>query len=220
MSHAPTALFLRRAVTHLLDYGIDQFLDLGSGIPTAGNTHEVAQRRNPVARVVYVDIDSLAVARSTALLADNPHAAALQADARRPMAILADPITRRLIDLDRPVGVLLLTLLHFVTADDEAYGLVETLRAALPSGSYLAISHATYEGAPPDTLAQIERLYAGTTNPGKARSRAEIARFFDGLVLVEPGLVPIPRWRPDDPDDPFSDDPGRALGLVGVARKP
>jgi len=212
--------FLRRAVTFLLDRGIDQFLDLGSGIPTAGNTHEVAQRRDPAARILYVDVDPLAVAHSAALLADNPYAAALRADARDPTAILDHPTTRRLLDRDRPVGVLLLTLLHFVPDDGEAYGLVATLRAALPPGSYLALSHANYEAVAPAILAQLKQLYGGTSNPAKERSRAAIANFFAGLELAEPGLVYAPRWHPDDPDDPFLDRPGRSLSLVGVARKP
>lgn len=212
--------FLRRAVTFLADRGIDQFIDLGSGIPTAGNTHEVAQRRDPAARVLYVDSDPIAVAHSAALLADNPRAAALRADARDPAAILAHPTTRRLLDRDRPIGVLLLTLLHFVPDDGEAYGLVATLRAALPPGSYLALSHANYEAVAPEILAQCERLYAGTSNPARARTRTEIANFFAGLELAEPGLVYAPQWYPDDPDDPFLDQPGRSLSLVGVARKP
>lgn len=211
--------FLRRAVTFLLDRGIDQFLDLGSGIPTAGNTHEIARRRDPAARVLYVDSDPIAVAQSTALLADNPHAAALRADARDPAAILAHPTTRRLLDRDRPIGVLLLTVLHFITDDAEAETTVRTLRAALAPGSYLALSHANYEEVPPPILAQCERLYAGTSNPARARTRAEIAPFFTGLELAEPGLVYAPRWHPDDPDDPFLDEPGRSLSLVGVARK-
>jgi len=212
--------FLRRAVTFLADRGIDQFLDLGSGIPTAGNTHEVAQRRDPAARVLYVDSDPVAVGHGAALLANNPGAAALRADARDPAAILAHPTTRRLLDCDRPLGVLLLTLLHFVPDDGEAYGLVATLRDALPPGSYLALSHANYEGAAPEVLAQMERLYAGSSNPGKARTRADIARFFAGLALDAPGLVYAPEWHPDDPHGPFADDPARSLVLVGVARKP
>lgn len=212
--------FLRRAVTYLLEQGIDQFLDLGSGIPTVGNTHEVAGRLNPAARVVYVDRDPLAVAHSAALLGDHPHAAAVQADVRRPDLILADPATRHLLDLDRPVGVLLLAVLHFVTDDAEAHGLVATLRAALAPGSCLAISHATYEGAPPAIPAQMARFYAGTANPGKVRTRAEIARFFAGLELAEPGLVPTPLWRPEAGDLTFRDEPTRSLGLVGVGRKP
>lgn len=212
--------FLRRSVTYLVGQGIVQFLDLGSGIPTVGNVHEVAQRHSPDVRVLYVDLDPLAVAHSTALLGDNPRAAALQADARRPATILADPLARRLIDFDRPVGVLLLALLHFVTDDDEAYELVRVLRDALPSGSYLAISHATYEDAPREVLARVERLYVGTTNPARARSRAEIARFFAGLELVEPGLAPVPLWRPDEDDRLFRDEPARSLGLAGVGYKP
>jgi len=212
--------FLRRAVTFLADRGVDQFIDLGSGIPTAGNTHEVAQRRDPAARILYVDSDPIAVAHSAALLADNPRAAALRADARDPAAILAHPTTRRLLDRDRPIGVLLLTLLHFVPDDGEAYGLVATLRAALPPGSYLALSHANYEAVAAAILAQLKQLYGGTSNPAKERSRAEIANFFVGLELAEPGLVYAPQWYSDDPDDPFLDQPGRSLSLVGVARKP
>lgn len=212
--------FLRRAVTYLLEQGIEQFLDLGSGIPTVGNTHEIAQRIKPTARVLYVDNDPLAILHSEALLANNPYAAALQADARDPAAILAHPTTQRLLDLNQPVGVLLLALLHFVTDDTAAYGLVETLRAALPPGSYLAISHATYDGVPAEVIERVEQLYARTANPGKARTGAAIARFFAGLTFVEPGLVPISRWRPDDPHDPFQDEPTRVLGLAGVGRKP
>ena len=211
--------FLRRAVTFLLDRGIDQFLDLGSGIPTAGNVHEVAQRRDPAARVLYVDVDPLAVAHGAALLAGNPSAAALRADARDPAAILAHPTARRVIDPARPVAALLLTLLHFVPDDDEAYALVRALRDALPAGSYLAVSHLTHEGAPPDVIAQVERLYGGTANPVRARTAAAIARFFEGWELVVPGLVPLPLWHQDDPHAPFLDDPPRSLGLVGVARK-
>lgn len=212
--------FLRRAVTFLADRGVDRFLDLGSGIPTAGNTHDVAQRRDPAARVLYVDVDPLAVAHSAALLADNPQAAALRADARDIAAILAHPATRRLLDRDRPVGALLLTLLHFIPDDDEAYALVRALRDALPPGSYLVISHFTHEGAPLDVIAQVERLYGGTATPVRARTAAAIARFFDGWTLVAPGLVPLPLWHQDDPDAPFLDDPARSLGLVGVARTP
>lgn len=212
--------FLRRAVTWLLDQGVAQFLDLGSGIPTVGNTHEVARRRNPAARVVYVDIDPIAVAHSAVLLGDDPRAAALQADVRDPAAILAHPTTRRLLDFDRPIGVLLLALLHFVRDDEEAGAIVRTLREVLPAGSYLALSHATYEGVPPEVMAQIERLYAGTTTPGKARTAAAIARFFAGWELVEPGLVPVPWWRPDERDHLFRDAPARSLILAGVGRKP
>lgn len=212
--------FLRRAITHLIERGVTQFLDLGSGIPTAGNTHEVAQRHDPAARVLYVDSDPVAVGHGAALLADNPHAAALRADARDPAAILAHPTTRHLLDLDRPVGVLLLTVLHFITDDEEAEATVRTLRAALAPGSYLALSHGNYEEAPPAILAQLKRLYGGTSNPAQERSRAAIAGFFAGLELAEPGLVYAPDWHPDDPDDPFRDAPGRSLSLVGVARKP
>jgi hypothetical protein len=212
--------FLRRAVTFLLEQGVDQFLDLGSGIPTVGNVHEVAQRANPAARVVYVDLDPVAVLHSEALLRDNPNAAVIRADVRDPTPILAHPTARRLLDPGRPLAILLVALLHFVTDDAEAERLVGTLREALPPGGFLALSHGTHEGAPPEAIARAERLYAGTSNPAKARSRAEVARFFAGLELVEPGLVHAPVWRPDDPDDPLRDDPTRSLILAGVGRKP
>ncbi len=179
--------FLRRAVQFLVAQGIDQFLDLGSGIPTAGNVHEIAQGLNPAARVVYVDIDPVAVAHSRAILRDNPHAAALLADARQPGAILAHPETRRLLDPGRPLAVLLVALLHFVPDDDQALGLVRELRDALAPGSYLAVSHASYEGMPRELIEQGERLYARTPTPVRSRSRAQIAEFFAGLDPVTDG---------------------------------
>jgi len=116
--------------------------------------------------------------------------------------------------------VLLLTVLHFIPDDAEAEATVRSLRVALAPGSYLAISHANYEAVPAAILAQCERLYAGTSNPARARTRTAIAAFFSGLELAEPGLVYAPRWHPDDPNDPFLDEPGRSLSLVGVARQP
>lgn len=211
--------FLRRAVRFLVAQGVDQFLDLGSGIPTAGNVHEVAQARNPAARVVYVDIDPVAVAHSEAILEDNPNATAIQADARQPEAILAHPEVRRLLDLDQPLAVLLVALLHFVTDDRQAYDLVRALREALAPGGYLVISHASYEHLPREMIARGERLYAQTPTPLKSRSRAAIARFFDGVDLVDPGLVYAPLWRPARADDLFLDQPARSNSLVGVGRK-
>ncbi len=212
--------FLRRAVTYLGEQGITQFLDIGAGIPTGGAVHTVAQRANPAARVVYVDLDPIAVHHAWAMLRDNPHATAIQEDARQPEAILAHPEVRRLLDLDRPLGVLLVALLHFVPDDDEAEQAVRTLREAAAPGSYLALSHGTDEGMPPDIRPQLTRRYTGTANPARSRSRAAIARFFADWELVAPGLVYTPQWRPDDPDDPFRDDPARSLGFAGVGRKP
>jgi len=212
--------FLRRVVNFLAEQGIDQFLDIGSGIPTVGNVHEVAQRANPAARVVYVDIDPVAVAHSKAILKDNPNATAIQADARQPERILGHPEVQQLLDFDRPVAVLLLLLLHAIPDDEEAYSLVRTLRDALVPGSYIAISHGTRDDAPPGVLDQLNKLTKATPTPTKDRSWAEILHFFEGLELVEPGLVRLPLWRPEGPDDIFLDQPERVLVFGGVGHKP
>ncbi len=211
---------LRRVVTFLAEQGIDQFLDIGSGIPTVGNVHEVAQRSNPAARVVYVDNDPVAVEHSRAILTDNPRATVVEAEARLPERIVAHPDVRRLLDFDRPVAVLVLALLHFIPDDAEAGHVVHTLRDALAPGSYLAISHATHGHLPGEMTAQVEQLYTRFTAGGKYRPPAAIARFFDGLTLIEPGLVYAPLWRPETPDDPFLDRPEESVNLVGVGRVP
>jgi len=217
-AHANRA-FLRRAVAYLVAQGIEQFLDIGSGIPTAGNVHEIAQRANPAARVVYVDSDPVAVRHSEAILAGNPHAGVIQADARYPEQILDHAETRRRLDFSRPVGVLLVAILHFVPDDTEAYRSVRVLRDAAVAGSYVVISHATNENLPREVVDQAEKLYARSTNPAKARRRAEIERFFDGLEMVEPGLVYVPLWRPESPDDLLLDQPERSLIIGGVGYK-
>jgi SAM-dependent methyltransferase len=212
--------FLRRAVRFLVAQGVDQFLDLGSGIPTVGNVHEIAQAANPAARVVYVDTDPVAVAHSEAILRGNPRAAVLQADARRPAAILAHPTVRGMLDPGRPTAVLLVAMLHFVTDDDEAAGLVATIRDALPPGGYLVLTHGATDAAPREAMERVVRRYDATTNPTRLRSRAEVAAYFAGLSLVEPGLVLVPRWRPDGPDDLLLDDPVRANNWGGVGVRP
>jgi hypothetical protein len=210
--------FLRRAVTYLVGQGIDQLLDIGSGIPTVGNVHEVAQRGNPDARVVYVDIDPIAVAHSRAILQNTANVATLQADLRNPSGILADPQVRALLDFDRPIAVFVVAVLHFVPDDAQAASSIRALRDALAPGSYLAISHASYEGEP-DKSREHEALYARTPNPLKTRSHAEILQFFGDFQLVEPGQVWLPLWRPERDDDLFLDQPQRCSGFSGVARK-
>ncbi len=200
--------FLRRVVRFL-----------GAGIPTVGNTHEVAGAADPAARVAYVDIDPVAVTQAQTILGDHPRAVALAADGREPAAILAHPAVRSLLDFDRPVAVLLLAFLHLLPDDAEACRVVAAFVAALPPGGYLAIAHATVEGAPPGTIAQIERLYAGTTTPATFRPRAAIAAFFAGLELEAPGLVHAPLWHPEAADDVLLDAPARSLNLVGLGRK-
>lgn len=218
-THACRA-FLRRVVRFLVGQGIDQFLDLGSGIPTVGNVHEVAQEANPAARIVYVDIDPVAVAHSKAMLKDNPNATAIQADVRWPEEILNHAEVKGLLDFSQPVALLLLLILHAIPNDEEAYSTVGTLRDALAPGSYMAISHGTRDNAPSGVIEQMERLSAATSTPSKYRSQVYVQQFFQGLELVEPGLVYLPLWRPEGPDDVFLDEPERTLAFGGVGRKP
>jgi SAM-dependent methyltransferase len=210
--------FLYRAVRFMLDAGVRQFLDIGSGIPTVGNVHEIAQKVTADARVVYVDIDSVAVAHSQQILAGNDLATAIQEDVRHPEAILAHPRTQELLRFDQPVGLLLVALLHYVPDDADPYAIVARLVAALGPGSYVAISHGTADHGPAE-LGDVQRLSRQTATPTTARPRAAVERFFTGLELVEPGLVWAPQWRPDSPDD-MAEHPERSSNYVGVGRKP
>ena len=209
--------FLHRAVEFMLDAGVRQFLDIGSGIPTVGNVHEIAQRRVPEARVVYIDIDPVAVAHAGEILRDNRFAAAVQADMRFPEAILGHPNVRRLLDPEQPVGLLLVSMLHFVPGDD-AYPAVEQLVAGLPAGSYIAISHGVSEtpaDAAGDGVADLYRRTDVSTATG--RNRSEILRFFGDAAPVPPGLVWVHEW----PDGPQGDgDPGDMAVVAAVGRKP
>ncbi|MFI7608085.1 SAM-dependent methyltransferase [Micromonospora sp. NPDC049366] len=216
--------FLRRAVRHLAESGVRQFLDIGSGIPTEGNVHEIVQQVAPDARVVYVDLDPVAVAESLELLDGNAHADAIRGDLRDPQSILSHPQVRALIDFDRPVALILAAVLHFVPDDEVAYDAVGRLRAALAPGSYLVMSHATADEGerPQDDLDVAHEIYRQrTATPLGLRSRSQLERFFAGLDLVEPGLVWLPQWRPA-PDDPqyFTADPKQSSGLAAVGRVP
>ncbi|MGH3588931.1 MAG: SAM-dependent methyltransferase [Pseudonocardia sp.] len=211
--------FLRRAVRFLAGAGITQFLDLGSGIPTVGNVHEIARQANPAARVVYVDVDPIAVTHSRAILADDPQTTAIHGDIRDVDAVLSAPGTRRLLDLDRPVAVLLLGVLHFVPDSDDPAGIVGRLRDAIGPGSYLALVNVTHEDQPPEVI-EAQKLAGRTGTPIHLRSRAELLAQFAGLSLVEPGLVHLPLWRPDAPLDRDAR-PERFGALAGVgARDP
>ncbi|MEV0714066.1 SAM-dependent methyltransferase [Asanoa sp. NPDC050611] len=216
--------FLRRAARYVAEAGVSQFLDIGSGIPTEGNVHEVVQDVTPGARVVYVDIDPVAVSESLDLLKGNDDATAIRADLREPQSILDHPEVRRALDFDQPVGLLLCAVLHFVPDDDLATGLVRTFVSALPPGSHLVLSHGSVDGMP-ERAAQLEDakdLYKrDTASQLFPRPRDQVARFFDGLELVEPGVVWVPRWRPEpgDPTD-FADNPTQSASVGGVARLP
>ncbi len=209
--------FLRRAVRFCIDVGIRQFLDIGSGIPTLGNVHEVAQRAAPDARVVYMDIDPVAVAHSQAILARTERATVIQGDLRRPERILAHPEVRGLLDLSRPIALLTVAVLHFIHDRDDPVGLLTRLRDAVAPGSFLVLSHATDENRPEDA-AKIVELYQNTTNPLRMRDRAEVAELFIGWDLVEPGLVWAPLWRPESPAD-VGEHPELAGIYAGVGYK-
>jgi hypothetical protein len=211
--------FLLRAVRFMLGQGVDQFLDIGSGIPTVGNVHEFAQRINPAARVVYVDIDPVAVAHSRAMLNGVANAVAVQGDARRADEVVGQPEIRRVLDWTRPIGVLAIALFHFVPDEAEVLASLGVLRGALPDGSYVALTHATADELDPSVAAQAEQLYQRATAPFRFRTRDQIAGLFDGLDLVEPGMVYAPLWRPESADELLVDQPARSLAYAGVGRK-
>jgi hypothetical protein len=210
--------FLGQVVRFLSQAGIRQFLDIGSGIPTQGNVHEVAQQADPGARVAYADIDPVAVAHSKAILAGNDNATVVKGDLREPKAILAEPAIRQLIDFAQPVGLLLVSVLPFVADSDDPWRQVATLRDALAPGSYLALCHGTEEGNPARMSALGKVYTSSVAAPAGGRSRADIQRFFDGFELVEPGLVYISQWRPAAPAAELDAD-SHVWGLVGVGRK-
>ncbi|MFA7767551.1 SAM-dependent methyltransferase [Streptomyces sp. NPDC048723] len=217
--------FMRRAVRHAVAEGVTQFLDIGSGIPTFGNVHEIAQAASPQARVVYVDHDPVAVAHSRAVLAGDDHSGIVAADLRKPKEILAAPEVGRLLDLGRPVALLLVAVLHFLEDTDDPYAAVAELRDALAPGSLLILTHASYEGIPltQEAAAGTVGVYRDMRNPLVMRTREQIGGFFDGFEMLEPGLVSMPDWRPDRPDDgedgETPEDPYAFSGFGGVGRK-
>ena len=211
--------FLGRAVRFMAAEGIRQFLDIGSGIPTEGNVHEIAQQAVLGARVAYVDNDPVAVAHALAMLDGKVDAGIAEADLREPRQILADHEVRRHIDLARPAGLLLSMVLHFISDDEDPWRVVATLRDALAPGSYLVLAHLTNESRPAVAQAAETVYNRSVSTDIHMRSRADILRFFDGFDLVEPGLVYMTQWRPDSPAD-VPDDPGQFWVLVGVGRKP
>jgi hypothetical protein len=185
---------LGRAVRYMSGKGIDQFLDLGSGLPTAQNTHEIAQAANPGARVMYVDNDPIVVVHGRALLAENPQTAVVTADVRRPDTVLTSAEVTSFLDFTRPIGLILNAVIHHVNDDEDPHGIVGKFKAALPSGSYLQLTH--FSNATPEATA-LERVLMEAIGSGRMRSRQEFTSFFDGLELVGPGVVYLPEWRPD-----------------------
>ena len=214
--------FLQRAVTFLSAQGVDQFLDLGAGIPTGGNTHDIALSLNPEARTVYVDVDPVAVAHSTVILQDVPNAIVVHADLRDPEAILTRSEVPAYLDLSRPVGVIMLAVLHFVTPEEDAPGLVAAYREGTSAGSYLVISHGTADYVPAQKARSAEHVYERASHRLVFRSRAEVRELLGGYELEEPGLVDIIDWRPElstgDPDPIGGGDVARYSGYVAVGR--
>ncbi|RKT82277.1 S-adenosyl methyltransferase [Saccharopolyspora antimicrobica] len=209
--------FLRRTVEFLLARGVRQFLDLGSGIPTIGHLHEVARRRTRDFRVLYVDNEPLTVAHSKPLLADEPRADILQADCREPEAIFRSPEARELLDLRRPVGLLMTSVLHFIPDSDDPLGLVETYQDALVPGSHLVISHVTGTNAP-EAVRVLADFYAETSDPLHPRETSWIDKLFGDFEILPPGTTNLADWRPD-PGRPTSASDRYRLLYGGVARK-
>jgi SAM-dependent methyltransferase len=207
--------FMRRAVRYCVAVGIDQFLDVGSGIPTAGNVHEVAQAEDPTARVVYVDVDPVAVAHARAMLVGDTRTGVVHADFLDVDAVLEDPMTRAVLDLDRPVALLAVALLHFVGDERRPGEALARYRDALAPGSHLVLSHASADDVPAPTDDHVA-LYRRTTTPMSMRPGDEVARFFAGFTLLEPGVTRIPLWRPDGPAPEGAE---RFPGYAGVGRR-
>jgi hypothetical protein len=214
--------FLRRAVRYLAESGVRQFLDIGSGLPTEGNVHEIAQSVIPDARVVYVDIDPDAVTESLTILDGNPHATAVVGNLLHPDAILDNPQVRGVLDFDQPIALLIVAVAHFIDDDADPFTAVARLRSALPAGSYLVFSHLSNEGQDfKDGDVQVDATYRQRVGSAvKMRNRQEITRFFEGLDLVEPGLVWAAEWHPDPADTLTFDDPRHSMSLVGIGRVP
>jgi S-adenosyl methyltransferase len=212
--------FLGRAVKYLVgEAGISQFLDLGTGLPSANNVHEVAQAINPEARVVYADNDPIVLAHARALLASGPRGvtAYLDADIRDPGTILANPVVRDTLDFGMPIALMLVAVLHFLPDEDDPRQIVQTLVDALPSGSYLVASHATAEHNP-EGLSGAGRAYSQGGMRGAIRNSDEFGELaFAGLQLVDPGVVLVSEWRPEEPIRPM---PSEVNTYGGVARKP
>ncbi|HEX7302685.1 SAM-dependent methyltransferase [Lentzea sp.] len=207
--------FLRRAVLFMMDNGIRQFLDLGSGIPTVGNVHEIARKADPSARVVYVDFEEVAVAHSQLILEGDPLAAIVQEDMTRPGVVLEAVRATGLLDFTRPVGVLTVGVFHFVPDEADPASIVAAYRDAVPDGSYLAFSQFTHD-LRPEEMAGVVEVMKKSQNPVHPRTKSEVENLFDGFELVEPGVVPSPLWRPEGTN---TDDPDKAAIYAAVGRK-
>ncbi|RJO75360.1 SAM-dependent methyltransferase [Nocardia panacis] len=212
--------FLRRAVAYLAEAGIRQFLDIGAGLPTVGNVHEIAQDIAPESRIVYVDNDPIVLAHARTLLDSSPEGATayLDADLRDPDYILGHPDLARVLDLSQPVALMLVAVMHFITDEHRPYRLVRTLRDALPSGSFLVMTHATSDFLTAEDLAENVAANQRSGVPFQLRSGTEFGEFFTGLELVAPGIASVTSWRPEE----WHAHPRQeAVSMLGaLARKP
>jgi hypothetical protein len=190
--------FLVRAVMTMAELGIDQFIDIGTGIPTSPNVHEVAQAVHPQARVVYVDNDPIVMAHNRALRAPRPGVLTLNRDLRQPASIVDDPRVREHLDFNRPIGLLFVAVLHFVRRE-LATEVVKHFQRALPPGSYLAISTASSDGMERALIDRLEAVYARSASPFVLRSTSQVEQLFESVNLIEPGLVDVTQWRNDEP---------------------
>jgi S-adenosyl methyltransferase len=213
--------FMHRSVRHLTRLGMRQFLDVGTGIPTSPNLHEIAQATAPEARVVYTDNDPIVLTHAQALLRSSPEGrtAYSQCDAQNPEALLKSPEVRETLDLGRPVALSLIALLPFITGESAAHDVVEHFKEALPSGSTLTISHGTAD-FDPEALSRAVGAYEAAGTPVQPRSREEFTRFLDGWELLDPGITVTHRWRPDPERDLSQVTDAEAACYAAVARKP
>jgi SAM-dependent methyltransferase len=202
--------FLSRAVRFLAESGVRQFIDIGTGIPTSPNTHEVAQAVDPEVRVAYIDNDPIVATHAGARLLGTGNTGFFLGDMRDPRTILGHPTIGELIDVDQPIAVLLVSVLHFVSDEDDPAGLVRAFRDALPHGSYLVLSHATADFHQ-EEAGEVEAVYKNSSAPLTPRSQAEVEALFEGFELVEPGLVQVHTWRPDG----LSHVPSGPVGVYG-----
>jgi O-methyltransferase involved in polyketide biosynthesis len=208
--------FLGRAVWFLArEAGIRQFLDIGTGLPTRGNVHEIAQTARPGAHVVYADSDPVVVMHANALLADSLTVAAVQGDLRDPDHLFALPDVRTFIDWDEPVAVLMVAVLHFLEDRDNPWQAVDAFKDRMAPGSYLVLSHVTGDDTPADMVRQASEVYQNASAPGMARTRDQITRFFDGLDMVSPGLADPAAWRRPH----LERKPRPVLFYAGIGRK-
>jgi len=208
--------YLRRVVLELAEHGVRQFLDLGSGIPTVGNVHEVAHEVAPDSKVVYVDFEPVAITHAELMLAGERDVTALLGDLREPEKVVAQ--ARQHLDFTQPIGLLVVGVLQFIPDSDDPWGVLSSYVESLSSGSYLALSHFTADSMPAAMAAGAE-IFAKTAEPITPRTRAQVTDMLAGTEIVEPGIVFTPEWRPETPED-VGDDPSKANLYAAVGRKP